>query len=48
MTGTETNAARTALQFADAPSWKDEMPRIVAGLLALQKNGAWQTTTANL
>ncbi|KXU92645.1 alpha-2-macroglobulin [Caballeronia megalochromosomata] len=48
MTGTETNAARTALIFADAPGWKDEMPRVVAGLLALQKNGAWQTTTANL
>ncbi|SAK76678.1 Alpha-2-macroglobulin-like protein [Caballeronia hypogeia] len=48
MTGTETNAARTALIFADAPGWKEEMPRLVAGLLALQKNGAWQTTTANL
>ncbi|SAK74550.1 Alpha-2-macroglobulin-like protein [Caballeronia glebae] len=48
MTGAETNAARTALIFADAPEWKDEMPRLVAGLLALQKNGAWQTTTANL
>jgi uncharacterized protein YfaS (alpha-2-macroglobulin family) len=48
MTGAETNASRTALVFADAPGWKDEMPRLVAGLLALQKHGAWQTTTANL
>ncbi|WP_199541944.1 alpha-2-macroglobulin family protein [Paraburkholderia kururiensis] len=48
MTGTETNAARTALTFVDAPGWKDEMPRLVAGLLGMQKNGAWQTTTANL
>ncbi|MGT2471144.1 alpha-2-macroglobulin family protein [Paraburkholderia terrae] len=48
MSGTETNAARTALTFVDMPSWKDEMPRLVAGMLALQKNGAWQTTTANL
>jgi uncharacterized protein YfaS (alpha-2-macroglobulin family) len=48
MTGTETNAARTALTFVDAPGWKEEMPRLVAGLLGLQKNGAWQTTTANL
>ncbi|SAK70004.1 Alpha-2-macroglobulin-like protein [Caballeronia catudaia] len=48
MTGAETNAARTALLFADASGWKDEMPRLIAGLLALQKNGAWQTTTANL
>ncbi|WP_259294972.1 alpha-2-macroglobulin [Paraburkholderia sp. DHOC27] len=48
MTGPEDNAARTALTFVDAPAWKDEMPRLVAGLLALQRNGAWQTTTANL
>ncbi|CAB3758261.1 hypothetical protein LMG29542_03274 [Paraburkholderia humisilvae] len=48
MTGPETNAARLALIFVDAPGWKDEMPRIVGGLLALQRNGAWQTTTANV
>ncbi|CAN7621278.1 MG2 domain-containing protein [Trinickia sp. LjRoot230] len=48
MTGTETNAARTALTFVDAPGWKDEMPRLIAGLLALQSRGAWQTTTSNL
>ncbi|MEW6341489.1 MAG: MG2 domain-containing protein [Pseudomonadota bacterium] len=48
MTGTEDNAARTALTFVDSPAWKDEMPRLVAGLLALQRNGAWQTTTANV
>jgi uncharacterized protein YfaS (alpha-2-macroglobulin family) len=48
MTGTEDNAARTALTFVESPAWKDEMPRLVAGLLALQRNGAWQTTTANV
>jgi uncharacterized protein YfaS (alpha-2-macroglobulin family) len=48
MTGTEDNAARTALTFVDSPAWKDEMPRLIAGLLALQRNGAWQTTTANV
>lgn len=48
MTGPETNAARMALLFADNPSWKDEMPRLIGGLLALQKNGAWDTTTSNL
>lgn len=48
MTGSETNAARTALTFVDVPGWKDEMPRLVAGLLALQNGGAWSTTTANL
>ena len=48
MTSTEDNAARTALIFVDSPAWKDEMPRLVGGLLALQRNGAWQTTTANV
>ena len=47
MTGTEVNAARLALAFVDDPAWKEEMPRLVAGLLALQRNGAWSTTTAN-
>ncbi|WP_406953022.1 alpha-2-macroglobulin family protein [Paraburkholderia guartelaensis] len=47
MTGTEVNAARLALAFVDNPAWKEEMPRLVAGLLALQRNGAWSTTTAN-
>jgi uncharacterized protein YfaS (alpha-2-macroglobulin family) len=48
MTGTESNAARTVLLFAGNPAWNDEMPRLVGGLLALQKNGAWETTTSNL
>jgi len=48
MTGSETNAARTALTFVNVPGWKDEMPRLVAGLLALQSHGAWSTTTSNL
>ncbi|WP_414439311.1 MG2 domain-containing protein [Burkholderia sp. 22PA0106] len=48
MTGNDSNAARLALAFNGNPAWKDEMPRIVSGLLALQRNGAWQTTTSNL
>ncbi|QCP49447.1 alpha-2-macroglobulin [Trinickia violacea] len=48
MTDPEVNAARTALAFVDNPGWKDEMPRLVAGMLALQSRGAWQTTTANV
>ncbi|MBI0329734.1 alpha-2-macroglobulin family protein [Burkholderia plantarii] len=47
MSGSETNAARLALEFNGDAAWKDEMPRILAGLLALQRNGAWQTTTSN-
>ncbi|RDU97639.1 alpha-2-macroglobulin family protein [Trinickia dinghuensis] len=48
MTNSETNAARTVLTFVGVPGWKDEMPRLVAGLLALQNGGAWSTTTSNL
>ena len=48
MEGPESNAARTVLTFVDKPDWKDEMPRLLAGLLALQQRGAWQTTTSNL
>jgi uncharacterized protein YfaS (alpha-2-macroglobulin family) len=48
MEGPESNAARTVLTFVDKPDWKDDMPRLLAGLLALQQHGAWQTTTANL
>ncbi|MFC0397169.1 alpha-2-macroglobulin family protein [Paraburkholderia rhizosphaerae] len=47
MTSPETNAARVALTFVDAPEWKDDMPRIVGGLLAMQRNGTWQTTPSN-
>ncbi|AYZ62311.1 alpha-2-macroglobulin [Burkholderia multivorans] len=47
MTSNETNAARLALEFAGDPAWKDEMPRVTSGLLALQQRGAWQTTTSN-
>ncbi|WP_414694440.1 alpha-2-macroglobulin family protein [Paraburkholderia sp.] len=48
MEGPQTNAARLALTFVESPAWKDEMPRLVAGLLALQQRGAWDTTTANV
>jgi uncharacterized protein YfaS (alpha-2-macroglobulin family) len=48
MTGPEVNAARLALAYVENPAWKEDMPRLVAGLLALQRNGAWSTTTANV
>ena len=47
MTGTETNAERMLLGFLDEPGWQEELPRIATGLLAMQHNGAWSTTTAN-
>ncbi len=42
------NAARLLLAAIEAPAWKDDVPRLVAGHLARQQRGAWQTTTANL
>jgi uncharacterized protein YfaS (alpha-2-macroglobulin family) len=47
MTGSETNAERMLLGFLDDPGWQEALPRIATGLLAMQRNGAWSTTTAN-
>ena len=48
MEGPDANAARLLLAATDLPEWKDDVPRLVAGHLARQRAGAWQTTTANL
>jgi hypothetical protein len=48
MEGPQSNAARLVLTFAGNPGWKDDMPRLMTGLLAMQRGGAWQTTTANM
>lgn len=43
-----TSLARLMLAVADAPQWRDDMPRMVQGLLALQMRGARAITTENL
>jgi uncharacterized protein YfaS (alpha-2-macroglobulin family) len=48
MDGPDANAARLVLAATDSPAWKVELPQLVAGALARQRRGAWQTTTANL
>jgi len=48
MHNSDTNAARLLLAVQDEASWQAELPRLVSGLLARQRGGAWQTTTANL
>lgn len=48
MVGPQVNAARLALLMNDNPAWKDDMPRLIIGLLGMQERGAWSTTTANL
>jgi len=48
MDSADANAARLVLAVLDDPAWRDELPRLVAGSLGRQRQGAWLTTTANL
>ncbi len=49
MVSGDSNAARLIAAVADRPGWKEDLPRLVSGLIARQgRNGAWSTTTANL
>ncbi|HSI60873.1 MAG TPA: MG2 domain-containing protein [Ideonella sp.] len=47
MDSADANAAKLILAAADQPAWKDDVPAMVLGALARQRNGAWLTTTAN-
>ena len=48
MAGRESNQASLLMLLADQPEWEDELPRLAMGLLSMQRNGAWRTTTSNL
>ena len=48
MVGGDVNAARLIAAVVDRPAWREDMPRLVSGLVARQNKGAWHTTTANL
>jgi len=48
MANADANSAKLMLAVMDDPAWKDDLPKIATGFIARQKNGAWQTTTANL
>jgi hypothetical protein len=48
MDSADGNAARLVLAVLDDPAWRDDLPRMVVGLLGRQRGGAWLTTTANL
>ncbi len=47
MQGADSNAARLLALATELPGWKDDAPRLAAGLLGRQVRGAWDTTTAN-
>ncbi len=48
MEGGDANAARLLLAALATPAWKDDVPRLLTGLLGRQQRGAWRTTTANV
>jgi uncharacterized protein YfaS (alpha-2-macroglobulin family) len=47
MTGPPVNASRLVLLLLDAGIWREDLPKLVRGTLALQHAGHWDTTTAN-
>ncbi|NYT57502.1 alpha-2-macroglobulin [Alcaligenaceae bacterium] len=48
MAGRASNQARLLLSVTGQADWDKDLPRMAQGLLGLQQNGAWRTTTANL
>lgn len=48
MESPDANAVRLILAVLDRPDWRDDLPRLVQGALARQRQGAWLTTHANL
>jgi hypothetical protein len=47
MVSSDSNAARTVLSLLPNEEWKDDLPRLVRGLLGRQRLGHWDLTTAN-
>jgi len=48
MRSTTTETARLLSLVAKRGEWKDAVPRLAQGLLGMQTNGAWRTTTENV
>lgn len=47
MCSSDLNAVRVLLTFLSSERWKDEMPKLVRGVLGRLKEGRWDTTVAN-
>jgi alpha-2-macroglobulin len=47
MANGDVNAIRTVLLFLKEPGWKEDMPRLVRGMVGRQHQGRWHTTNAN-
>ncbi len=47
MVSADSNANKLLIAMLDAPSWKDDVPRLVRGTLGRMQRGRWNTTVAN-
>jgi uncharacterized protein YfaS (alpha-2-macroglobulin family) len=47
MVSGDVNAARTVLALLQSERWKEDMPRLVQGAVARQRQGKWDLTPAN-
>ncbi len=47
MASADSNALRALLALVDEPAWKERLPRFAAAVLGRQREGRWNTTTAN-
>ncbi|WP_027470095.1 alpha-2-macroglobulin family protein [Deefgea rivuli] len=48
MNNGDVNAARLILAVRDLPNWRDDVPKMLTGLLGRQQRGVWWTTNANV
>ncbi len=48
MSNIATAQARLLMAVLQRPAWRADLPRLLTGLLSLQSQGAWSTTTANV
>ena len=47
MSNAETNMVRLVLLLLDNNQWRDDLPKVMTGAIAMQSRGAWPTTISN-
>ncbi len=47
MSNAETNMVRLVLLLLDNNQWRDDLPKVMTGAIAMQARGAWPTTISN-
>ena len=47
MIGPQTNTVRLVLLLLDHGLWRDDLPKVMTGAIAMQSRGAWATTPSN-